>query len=221
LSSDDRLTCLRDIESFLVRRMLCRLTTKDYNHLFLELLSRVQQAEPGSVTADCRSYLLEQTADARRWPEDRELLAALLDLPHYRLLTRARLRMVLEAIEDALRGPLAEQQHGPTGQQIEHIMPQSWPGAWPLDPTRNAVEQEVERDRLIHTIGNLTLVNPKLNVKLSNDSWPEKRRLVDANSVLYLNKALLADVGEAAWDDQRIRERSRQLTDIVATIWPR
>jgi hypothetical protein len=46
LDSTRRMRCLTAMESFLVRRMLCRMTTKDYNRLFLELMSRIRTAEP-------------------------------------------------------------------------------------------------------------------------------------------------------------------------------
>ena len=88
-----RTRCLRAIESFLVRRMLCRMTTKGYNQLFLELLGRLHAASPGLIDATFVGYLDEQTADARIWPNDRQLRNALLDLPLYRLLTRGRLRI--------------------------------------------------------------------------------------------------------------------------------
>jgi hypothetical protein len=46
LGPQRRQTCLTALESFLVRRMLCRMTTKDYNKLFLELVGRLSDAGP-------------------------------------------------------------------------------------------------------------------------------------------------------------------------------
>jgi hypothetical protein len=50
---------------------------------------------------------------------------------------------------------------------IEHVMPRKWVANWPL------VEgiTENDRDRLIHTLGNLTLLTGKLNSMVSNGPW--------------------------------------------------
>ena len=50
-------------------------------------------------------------------------------------------------------------------------MPRRWQTHWQLgDGT-----VEADRDRLVHTIGNLTLLTAKLNSKVSNAAWPVKR----------------------------------------------
>jgi hypothetical protein len=215
-----RLRCLRAIESFLVRRTLCRMTTKGYNQLFLELLGRLTRAD-GHADDVLVRYLGEQTADSRIWPDDRSLELALIDLPLYRLLTRGRLRMVLESIEDSLRTPLAEEKHVARGAlTIEHILPQSWREHWPL--TRDAgFEAEVERERLLHSLGNLTLVNGRLNPALSNAAWSKKREALAEHSVLHLNKELLSTYSDARWDERLIRERGAILATKAKDIWPR
>jgi hypothetical protein len=49
-------------------------------------------------------------------------------------------------------------------------MPQQWEQWWPLAAGEN-IEAETRRNRVIHTIGNLTLLKEKLNQKLSNSPW--------------------------------------------------
>src|SRR5206468_1335713 len=48
---------------------------------------------------------------------------------------------------------------------IEHVMPRKWELHWP-DP--DGQRSASDRDRLIHTIGNLTLLTGRLNAKVSN-----------------------------------------------------
>ncbi len=81
--------------------------------------------------------------------------------------------MVLEAIEDYQRGWEAGRQ-GLGGERvargtyaIEHVMPRKWHSHWPL-PER---AREADRDRIVHTLGNLTLLTGKLNSKVSNGPW--------------------------------------------------
>ena len=80
---DDTLErCLAAIESFLVRRMLCRMTTKDYNKLFVDLISDLESADdPTNADRTIIAYLAAQTADARLWPDDHRLREAFRSLP--------------------------------------------------------------------------------------------------------------------------------------------
>jgi len=57
---------LGDLESFLVRRMVCKLTTKNYNRLFLDLITVTSKAE--KVTADdIRTFLLAHGTCQQKW----------------------------------------------------------------------------------------------------------------------------------------------------------
>ena len=88
-------------------------------------------------------------------------------------MSRARLRMVLEAVEDFRRGWI-KGKTSPAGVRIrrgtyaiEHIMPQLWTKYWPLQQGVS----EAEREARIHVLGNLTLLSKKLNSTVSNGAW--------------------------------------------------
>ncbi|MBI1886384.1 MAG: DUF262 domain-containing protein [Chloroflexi bacterium] len=213
---------LQAIESYLVRRMICRMTTKDYNKLFLELMRQLNVTGPEATDDVIEPFLASQTADARFWPTDGQVREAFLSLPVYQLLTRGRLRIILEGLEDALRSPKTEEEHVKRGVlTIEHVMPQAWREHWPLGSLdqQDELEAAQQRNRLLHTIGNLTLVNDKLNPALSNGPWAVKREELAKHSVLHLNKALLSS-GSGVWDESAIRERGSQLADRFAKAWP-
>ena len=209
------------LESFLVRRMVCRMTTKDYNSLMQSLLRALDEAD-GAAPVDgvVAKFLKEQTADARMWPDDDMIKERFRELDIYRLLTRARLRLVLEGIEEELRADdnYAEPGSVPNRLSIEHVMPQAWRANWPLDPsTADGEEAERERGRRMHTIGNLTLTTSRLNASLSNAPWESKRQTLVDHSVLFLNKEL---VRHETWDEQAIAARSEHLADKFAQAWP-
>ena len=128
--------------------------------------------------------------------------------------------MVLEGIEEKLRTDRAESQKVPQNLHIEHIMPQKWYQNWPL-PDGAGVDEEPAaiRDRAIHTIGNLTLVNGRLNNALSNAAWSHKRQTLADSSVLYLNKRLL-DRAPEVWDEVAIGKRAKWLHKQAAKVWP-
>ena len=221
LDRDERQACLRTLESFLVRRMVGRLTTKNYNLLFLEVLKRLVDNGAGGTHRALEQYLLEQTSDARSWPTDAEFTANLTGLPLYRLLTRGRMRMILESIEDSFRSPNSEDEFVKRGKlTIEHLLPQAWKNHWPLPSDADPVLAAVERDRILHTLGNLTLVTSRLNPGLSNNAWDAKRPALNEHTVLLMNTRLLQEHPDA-WGEEQIHDRGRKLAEVAIEIWPR
>ncbi len=137
------------------------------------------------------------------------------------MLTRSRLRFVLEALEDHQRGPKTEDQHVTRGKlTIEQSLSRSWRKRWPPPKGEDTTRAEIERDRLLHTIGNLTLVTASLNPALSNDPWEEKQEALANHTVLLLNKKQL-DGGSDNWSETEILERADTLANAAIEIWPR
>ena len=214
-----RIRAYSALESFLVRRMICRQTTKDYNRLVLELASRLRDSGLDKADAVTAGYLKEQTAYAREWPSDEAVADALGSSPLYRLLTRGRLRLILEGAERRLRSSgKSEQPAVPTNLTIEHLMPVGWRIAeWPLPEGIDTDAATYQRNTLIHSIGNLTLATQKLNSSMSNDAWASKRDELQGHSVLLLNNELLS---QPSWSEETIRSRSRRMAKLVSERWP-
>ena len=216
-----RIDALKALESFLVRRMVCRVTTKDYNRMTLDLVRELNRWEPEHGAQAVVSFLSSQKAESRRWPTDADLESAFRTLPLYRLLTRGRLRLVLEGIEELHRKKhMTEEIQVPRNLTIEHVLPQSWERNWPLPREIEEEEERQERNQLLHTIGNLTLVTRRLNPALSNAPWEEKQATLNEHSVLLLNRQLLAAYAAEAWTEKTIVARSLRMAKLVAEIWP-
>jgi hypothetical protein len=104
---------------------------------------------------------------------------------------------------------------------VEHILPQGWraePG-WSLpsdveDPTKAAIE----RDRLLNTLGNLTVVTWGKNSELSNRPWPDKRERLSKDTSLQINRDLATRW--STWDESTIDERADYLLTHIRAIWP-
>ena len=207
---------LTDIESFLVRRMVCHLSTRGYNRLFIELLGLLDRPE-GSLSVGIREFLASSEAESNRWPRDPEFRQAWLDAPLYRVLRRERIRMLLEALERQLYSELTERIEIKGGLTIEHLMPQDWHKHWPLPADAPAEEAEVRRDRLLHTMGNLTLLTKKLNPKVSNGPWDEKRAAILEHSALTLNRKLQDHL---EWSEEAIIRRGKELFEVATQVWP-
>ena len=223
IPEEQRKKAVHALESYMVRRMVCRMTTRNYNLIFLGLVNTLEKGEVAHVGDTVLEYLAEQTAHANLWPDDRTLEDAFLTLPLYWSLTRGRMRLVLEGIEEELRSNMAESQAVPRGLTIEHIMPQKWQENWPLPADVTDVERAVEerdhRNRIIHSIGNLTLVNGSLNSSLSNAPWADKRKTLSQHTVLFLNKELLEEAPDV-WNEEMIAERAKRLSKVAAQVWP-
>ena len=211
---------LRALESYLVRRMVCRKTTMGLNRLFIALVGVLEEAGATSAGDTIVKYLGDQKSNVGLWPTDLEVESAFAKLPLYWLLTRGRLRLVLEGIEEELRTDKVEVKAVPRNLTIEHIMPQGWREHWPLpSQVDDTAKASSERNQMIHTIGNLTLVNRRLNPALSNSPWSDKRTTIEEHSVLFLNKNLLSDADEI-WDEAAIESRSQRLFQEAVKVWP-
>jgi len=214
------------VESWLVRRMLVRATTKSYTQVVAELVALLARGPREKAGELLEQFFRSQRGASRYWPDDGEVTESLAVLPAYRRLSRARVRMVLEAIEDHLRGWHGGAQ-GMGGERvargvlaIEHVLPCKWQLHWPLEGDTT----EGERERLIHTIGNLTLLTSRLNSSVSNRPWAPadgegKRAVLESNDVLMLNRRLL-QTASSVWTDASIRERTKMLTTLILQIWP-
>ncbi len=134
-----------------------------------------------------------------------------------------------------MRGRLQETSVLPERLSVEHVMPRSWKEHWPLadgtEATRDdflraifeitedesAVGQIVRRDRLKHSVGNLTLVTTSFNSKVSNKGFETKRVQFADQSILMLNKDIAR---ESNWDEGRIEGRSERISELAKEIWP-
>ena len=209
---------LRDLESYLVRRTVIGLTPKDYNHLFLDLLNILKIK--GFTAANACQFLHEQDKDTRRWPTDEEFDEAWKSRQVYHTVVRKRLRMILEAIELSAHSDWSEAKIK-IGQNltIEHLMPVGWRDHWPLEagePDEEAAREE--RDGIIHTIGNLTILTTKLNSSLSNGPWKNKLAAILEHAVLKINLELK---DRTKWNEDAIRERTDLLLSRAKKIWSR
>ena len=209
-----------DLESWLVRRMLVRVTSKNYNRTMADLISITHATPSAELASAIRGYFERQRSDSTYWPDDAMVRSAILRTPMYKRFSRGRLRMVLESSEDYMRGYGTGKQ-GLTGVRtprgmytIEHLMPQSWEANWTAPADGDA---QLRQER-IHTLGNLTLVTQALNSKVSNAAWDVKAQELNRHGVVLLNNRL-ADFVQSTWSDNAIERRTQSLIDIILAIW--
>jgi hypothetical protein len=227
---------LASIESWVVRRTLMQLTSKDTNKLVVALLKSIHDEPKNSAGVAIRTFLSQQTAGTREWPSDEKFLEVVGSNRMYGNIKQGRIAVVLAAIEE-YRRQSKKSNYGavtlPSGLTIEHIMPQKWREHWKADPPLTP-EQEQKRDKLVHTLGNLTLVSQGLNSALSNRPWTDaeaanlkdggqvgkgKWSLLNQFNLIVLNKDVL-DAHLDSWDESDISARANELALAITKIWP-
>ena len=235
LSGDAVDSALAAVESWCVRRTLLRATMKDVNRFVIALIKHLDTLPSAEIGKGTAAFLLDQTADSRTWPTDDQLTEDMPQSKLYGNVRQNRLCMILSAVEQKRRSERNEDVSLPGDLQIEHVMPQKWRTHW-SDGIVDDPSASSNRDRLVQTIGNLTLLTGHLNASLSNRPWLDsdaamaapsgpqagkgKRSLIDKYSLLVLNKEIVQE-HEQAWTEEDILARGEAIAKDIAAIWPR
>jgi hypothetical protein len=214
------------IVSYVVRRMLCGLTAKNYNNVFLRLGDQLRTA--GVTLATGAAALAALDGDTVRFPNDTELRNAISSRRQYGSIQQQRLRHILCQLEHQARDKYDEAISLPDDLTIEHVLPDAWREHWPLpDGTQAAADLMTgmsdaqlkliaEREALKHTLGNLTLLTDARNPSLGNLNFAMKQSKL-RNSLLKLNHEI-AEMPD--WTEERIRTRANRLSDLAIRVWP-
>src|ERR1035437_7996918 len=232
-SEADKEICLDTLLSFIVRRAVCGLTTKNYNKLFLSVIAHLDKA--GWSTETLVSFLLTQKSETGRFPRDDEFEQKWLNTPLYTAIHPARTRALLEELELIKRGRFHETASLAKDLTVEHVMPREWSKYWPLDDGTQVtadqllqaafmsaedatlIGQIVRRNRLRDTLGNLTLLTQPLNSSVSRCPYPDKREALRQHSLLVLNREVTQN---DIWDESVIAARGKALFPLALGIWP-
>lgn len=219
---------VEDIESFMIRRFMWSLTTKNYNKFFVSVLAKAKVAhrEGKSVASAIRAELLRSQEWSAVWPDDEGFEEGWCWKKLYVRSRPDRAVMILSALENASRTNKNERVNIQSGLTVEHLLPQNgelddYPYASDEDYEREEDEPVEEgRDDMMHTVGNLTLLTGPLNSSVSNGPWPKKTRAIVEDSDLRLNAWLRNDPPKV-WHEGKIWERSEELFDLAKEVWPR
>lgn len=220
------------LESYLVRRLIVGLDTRGYGSTSRRLLSLLKGRGRKGFDTVVRDYFQSLESPRERWPTSSDVQYALANEKLFGRASVSRIRMIFEAVESTLpESPWADNKQGLSKRKlsIEHIMPQHWQTENWAPPSAKVAGKgetaEQARTRLIHSFGNLTLVNHLDNNKLSNATWTSKCEIyAEDREKLALNMDLLhpgRGKTPLGWDEDKIRERSERLAKHVLKVWPR
>ena len=233
MDEDEKKACLSILLTFIVRRAICGLTTKNYNKLFLSVLRHLEAKRFSRDSL--ATFLTGQSSESARFPANTEFESSWTSAPMYgRRLTALRVRAVLEAIERKKRRKFHETDQLKTDLSVEHILPSDWEDHWPLPdgerPTREEIWQAmfateengtrmgqiVRRRRLLNTFGNLTILTRPLNSSVSNGPFSIKRGVLNDHSLLVMNREITKELD---WGEDQIEVRGRKLFEVARDLW--
>jgi hypothetical protein len=236
ISISDKTEIYEALDSYITRRFLCGYTSKNYNNVFLDFIKHLDKCKTGG---DFKQYLKSKTGESNLWPTDTIIKERLLSRPLYKEekgKSKSIANILLE-IEKYQRGTKQEKiEFLNEDLTIEHILPQKWFDNWQLngqyipqdefeisvhavmteeDP--NGIYHQIQnRNRILHCLGNLTLLTDALNPSVSNANFKHKKKEISKQSTLKLNTYFI-DLEE--WDESAIEQRSEQLIEDIMSIW--
>ena len=196
------------LESYLVRRVFCGLRNNGLDQTVAKAFELMKKSKRDGVEA-VADAMLSIGGGKGRFPLDEEVL--------YKGQT---FELYNSNLAEYILGRL-EKQLDPKGTNVnvkatvEHIMPQTLTNIWKreLGPDFASV-----RERLLHTIGNLTL--SPYNSELGNLSFRDKvnkPKFGFRDSKFALSRPL---VEEAQWGEPEITARGQRLMALVVKAWP-
>lgn len=238
LSAEGLRRALGLIESLIVRRAICGLTTKEYNKLFVDVVRQLRDGE--GTQSRLIDVLNEWEGDSRKFPDNREFSEKWRTAPLYQHMKSSQLTFLFTRLEELARSERAEETRIP-GLAVEHVMPQEWTEHYPLNGemipaqfnkdwyygwgesgnlSSEAYErvkpQVVRRRLLVQTIGNLTAVTGSLNSAMRNAPFRDKKGYF-RESVLALNRYFECF---DEWSEKEIEWRSDELFKLGCRLWP-
>jgi uncharacterized protein with ParB-like and HNH nuclease domain/predicted transport protein len=205
ITRDEYVEILRICISYVFRRNICNIPTNSLNKTFATTL-------PNSLKMDdlmnsIRAFFV--LADTyKRMPTDEEFKREFKTRDIYHMHVRSYIFRSLEDYNN--KAPIVMKNYS-----IEHIMPQNenLSPEWQADLGSNWKEIQ---EKYLHTIGNLTLT--AYNPEMSDNPFMYKMTLEGGfkESALRLNSYVIK---QTTWNEDKIKERADQLTDLALKIW--
>jgi hypothetical protein len=202
------------LEKYFVRSMISRKDTKNYNKI-------------------CKDFIIDDLSIFTRIDDisDTSIMSSL------EYITNKHASILLFWVElfrrhNDNKQPLKELKYN---YSLEHIIPQKWEEHWssvPIyDSNKNLVQNfeqaKIIRNRVIYSIGNMTLLGSSLNSSVQNYPFDKKiegegrKRGIKHYDDLSITKEIVLPYqsGQTTWDERNIYERTKILVKDILSIW--
>ncbi len=203
------------LETYVVRRMLCHSSTKNYSKKFKTMINqRIVTFE------ELKRNILEGNETEDRMPTDADLENS-VSYDH----TNAQVRGILYLLEAGLRTPGRESTSilALENYDLEHIMPRDWRRYWALPYGENTTERSDNRDTHVGYLGNKTLLSKGLNKSIKNRDFRTKKEGLRLNTGYnqFAQGLMTFDCSNySEWDETTIERRQQELINLIEKVWP-
>ncbi|MCT1531010.1 DUF262 domain-containing HNH endonuclease family protein [Sphingobacterium daejeonense] len=205
----ERIDILKIFESYITRRTICRLTTKNYNNLFLSLLGKLKELE--SINAfEIDNILKSFKEDTNRFPNDDEFKEKFGDARLSNKYSRTVLFPI--ALYQLNHGYVDNHNLSLQSFSVEHMMPKNWKKHWSVLP--EGITEDFRKHKLL-TLGNLTLIKGALNSSMRDSAWENKKEVLQQYSTLKITTNYLVE----NWNEDEIKKREIDLRTLAMKIW--
>ncbi len=204
------------LETYIMRRIIVRATNKNYNQLFTD-----RCIQNKAITIDTLKDLFEKQTEedtVNKMPSDAQIKESFENVVYVNKTAAG----ILYYIETKIRSYMhSTHLQGLNKYSLEHLMPKKWRNNWYMeDETREKAEN---RDKLLLTIGNLTIITQSLNASIRDADWVTKKTgkgnkgglSAYASEIEITSNAL----SKENWTEQDIEERRDFLYEKAITIW--
>ncbi len=205
----------RYLEAYLMRRIVCRNTTKNYNQLF-----RGSLVNSEINTLDRLKELIDKKEDkVNCMPDDNEVKRGFNES----WLTNKQAKGVLYLIEKTIRSDMNSTELRFFNEySLEHVLPKKWRNYWKAEDFSE--EQKKERDRILLTLGNLTIITKNLNSSIRDSAWDMKkvgnRKNKGLNEYTRGIETFQSYLQNDVWNESVINERAKELCSYaVNSVW--
>ena len=213
-NEDERNKMFKYLEAYLMRRLICRRTSKNYNQLFRSLISN------GINSFESLKIIIEMKSDKiNNMPTDNAVKLGFVQSE----LANRQSKGVLYFIERTIRNDLnATEMKDFNEYSLEHVMPKKWRNNWNSEGLSG--ERAEQRDTLVRSLGNLTLITKNLNSSIRDSDWNRKLKGSGKNHGLneyaqgieIFSKYMRRD----DWNDECIKERGGELSNYaINDVW--
>ncbi|MGR3914064.1 MAG: DUF262 domain-containing HNH endonuclease family protein [Gammaproteobacteria bacterium] len=202
------------IESYVMRRIVVKATSQNYNLLFSRMIGERILSE-----AQFRAHIEKSEDHVNFLPTDADLKKGFAESK----LINKQSAGILYLIESKIgeRHKHATRLEGIAHYSLEHLMPKKWANKWKLPPTQD----ESERNRVLLTLGNLAIIPQPLNAAVKNADWETKKKGVGdgKDGLKHFASGLetmLTCLEVTDWNEREIEKRADWLCEKAIEIWP-
>lgn len=210
LNKKEKLTLLQILETFSLRRSICKISTRDlddvYNHLCTTAFTQDKPID----------YISNYLKD--RMPTDEEFSKNFAN--NVRTNKEVQTKHILKRIENHITNNTNEKTiNNNMVVHLEHIMPKQIKNSRSKKEFGNwedyLGEDAKKHKDFINRIGNLTLLGSTLNISISNNPFESKKEQYELSNIKLTKD--LCDYPE--WRTQQIADRSSKLAAYACEIW--